>query len=326
MGSFGRFVKVTRLNAAFVFMAIVGGGAFYGGTAYGQRVDRMSAFEAVSIKPSPPASGPALIFGGPGSTDPERLTIRHYSVQNLIVKAYYLTHDIQISSLDKLPASESVPFPWIEVDPFDIVAKVPPGAAKEQLGPMLQNMLAERFDLKVHFEKKEMPIYNLVVAKAGVMSKGLVLTSTIPDPANSEPPKPFTLPAGGGAPFATDKNGFPIIPKGSIVTRAGLGGYVREIWQKETMEKLAAELSNRPATGRVVRDATGLKDEYDFSMYWTEEPISFKNGVRVLPAEPLGGPSLFEALEKQLGLKLVQSKGPVDFLVIDHIDRTPTEN
>jgi len=287
------------------------------------------AFEAVSIRPSPRTTGtisaPTLISGGPGSADPERLTISHFNVQSLIVRAYGV-RNFQISGLDKIPLTGVFEMPWIEVDPFDIVAKVPPGATKEQIPLMLQKMLAERFGLKVHFEKKDAPIYKLVVTKAGAMSKGLVVSSTIPDPADSEPPKPFTLPPGGAPLYTKDQNGFPIIPKGSIITRAG-GDHVREVWHKETMEKLAAELSDFRAIQRAVRDATGLKDEHDFTMYWTQENIVYKNGVRVPPpAEPVGGPSIFEALEKQLGLKLEPSKGPVDFLVIDHIDRTPSEN
>ncbi len=124
-----------------------------------------------------------MFAGGPGSTDPERLTISLYSVKQLIVRAYNLTNDVQFSGLDKIPQSEKIPVPWIQVDNFDIIAKVPPGATKEQVPLMLQNLLAERFGLKVHFEKKEMPIYNLVVAKAVAKSKespGLVLSSTVP--------------------------------------------------------------------------------------------------------------------------------------------------
>lgn len=292
-------------------------------------------FEAVSIRPSPPHYGPigapSLFSGGPGSSDPGRLTISHFSVENLIIRAYNLTRAVKFAGLDKIPLSDRVPYPWIEVENFDVVAKVPAGASPEDLGPMLQNMLAERLGLKVHFEKKEMPIYKLVVAKAGPKpQKGSVLvpSSTIPDPGESEPLKPFTLPpGGGGAPFQADQNGFPIIPKGSVVTGAGLGGRRRQLWHKETMGKLADFLSGLPTVGRVVRDATGLQDEYDFSLYWAQEEIVYTNGVRVPPpAEPIGGPSMFEALEKQLGLKLEPSRGPVDFLVIDHIDRTPSDN
>jgi uncharacterized protein (TIGR03435 family) len=285
------------------------------------------AFEAVSIRPSPPHYGPVgaptLISGGPGTADPERLTVSHFNVQSLIVRAYSV-RNFQISGLDKIPKSGVFEMPWIEVDPFDIVAKVPPGATKEQIPLMLQKMLVERFALRVHLEKKEAPIYKLVVAKAGVLSKRLVVSSTIP--TDTEPPKPFALPPGGGPLYTKDQNGFPIIPKGSIITRAG-GNHVREVWHNETMEKLAAELSDFRAIQRGVRDATGLKDEYDFTMYWTQETMTATNGIRdPPPAEPLGGPSIFEALEKQLGLRLEPSKGPVDFLVIDHIDRTPTEN
>jgi uncharacterized protein (TIGR03435 family) len=268
-----------------------------------------------------------LFSGGPGGKDPERLTITHYNVQSLIVRAYDL-QNFQISGLDKIPESDGIPLPWIQVDPFDIIAKVPPGATKEEFRLMLQSMLAERFGLKVHFEKRDVPTYNLVVAKSGVMSKssqGLILSSTVAD--DDAPRKPFTTAPGGGAPFASDKSGFPIIPKDSMMTGIFAGGRNRQLLHKETMEKLAAWLAGLQPIGRPVRDATGLKDEYDFSLYWTQEAVGGIVGQPPqLSSEPIGGPPIFEALEKQLGLKLEPSKGPVDFLVIDHIDRTPTEN
>jgi uncharacterized protein (TIGR03435 family) len=155
------------------------------------------AFEAVSIRTSPlntgPIGRPSVFAGGPGSTDLERLKVSIYkvsiyNVKQLIVRAYNLTNDIQFFGLDKIPQSDKIPVPWIQVDNFDIIAKVPLGATKEQVPLMLQNILSDRFGLKVHFEKKEMPIYNLVVAKAVAKSKespGPVLSSTVPDPALS---------------------------------------------------------------------------------------------------------------------------------------------
>ncbi len=266
--------------------------------------------------------------GGPGSSDPERLTLHQYTVQQLILWAYDLK-DFQLSGLDKIPPAEEIPIPWIQFDTFDITAKVPPGAAKRDVGLMLQHMLAERFGLKVHFEKKETQTYNLVIAKAGTKIKnalGLTVSSEVSDPNDDKPRKPFD-PSAPLPRIEKDKNGFPIIPKDTVVTGAGIEGRRRQIFHKETMESLVTWLSGVQSIGRPVMDATGLKDEYDFSLYWTQEELHWVDGVRVPPpADPIGGPSIFQALEQQVGLKLEQSKRQLDTLVVDHIDRTPNSN
>lgn len=90
---------------------------------------------------------------------------------------------------------------------------------------------------------------------------------------------------------------------------------------------MAAWLGGLPAIKRRVIDKTDLKGKFEFSVYWTQEDISWTNGIQNPPPnEPIGGPSVFEALEKQLGLKLEPSRSQIHVLVIDHIDRKPTEN
>lgn len=284
------------------------------------------AFEAVSIRPSPrvvsSVSPPSTFSGGPGSADPEWLTIRNWSVEPLILRAYNLPGDYQLSGLDRIPQAREVPLPWIEVDKFDITANIPAGASAEDVRRMLQSMLAERFSLKVHFERSEVASYDLVALKS---LHGLRPSVTADE---AEPPrKPFTLPP-AGAPFELDSNGFPIIPKDLAVTRISANhGRTREEWRRTTMKKLAAELASLGPIQRPVKDITGLEGEFDFTLYWTQENIGWTDGAQDRPpAEPLGGPSIFEALEKQLGLKLVPSRTRIDVLVIDHIGRTPTPN
>lgn len=248
--------------------------------------------------------------------------MRNWSVEPLIIRAYNLAGDFQLSGLDRIPRAREVPLPWIEVDKFDITAKIPAGASAEELRRMLQAMLAERFGLKFHFEHGEVASYDLIALKN---LHGLRQSVTADE---VEPPrKPFTLPP-AGTPFDLDSNGFPVIPKDLAVTRASANhGRTREIWHKATMETLARELAMLTSVQRPVKDMTGLKGEFDFTLYWTQEQIGWTDGVRDLPpAEPLGGPSIFEALEKQLGLKLVPSRTRIDVLVIDHIGRTPTPN
>jgi uncharacterized protein (TIGR03435 family) len=301
-----------------------------GGMLRGQPSNQQSAFEAVSIRPSPPLSHSQLsVFsGGPGSAEPGQLTIRNYSVRNLIRKAYGVAAAYEISGLDKIPLADEVPVPWIDFDNFDITAKVPLDVTQEDFRLMLRNMLADRFGLKVHFEWRAMPSYNLVVAKPGRLIKGtsgLTPASANPDHDEDLPKKPITEPA-LGPPFEIDKNGFPILPMDGMITGAG-NGHHRQNFRTATMEELAAWLGGLPAIKRPVIDETDLKGKFEFSLYWTQEDISWTNGIQNPPPnEPIGGPSVFEALEKQLGLKLEPSRSQIHVLVIDHIDRKPTEN
>jgi uncharacterized protein (TIGR03435 family) len=301
-----------------------------GGMLRGQPSNQQSAFEAVSIRPSPPLSHSQLsVFsGGPGSAEPEQLTIRNYSVRNLIRKAYGVAAAYEISGLDKIPLADEVPVPWIDFDNFDITAKVPLDVTQEDFRLMLRNMLADRFGLKVHFEWRAMPSYNLVVAKPGRLIKGtsgLTPASANPDHDEDRPKKPFTQPA-LGPPFEIDKNGFPILPMDGMITGAG-NGHHRQNFRTATMEELAAWLGGLPAIKRPVIDKTDLKGKFEFSLYWTQEDISWTNGIQNPPPnEPIGGPSVFEALEKQLGLRLEPSRSQIHVLVIEHIDRKPTEN
>ena len=94
------------------------------------------------------------------------------------------------------------------------------------------------------------------------------------------------------------------------------------------MEELASWLAGLPAIKRPVADRTNLKGEFEFSLYWTQEDVGWTDGSQDHPPanEPIGGPSIFEALEKQLGLKLQPSMSRISVLVIEHIDRKPSEN
>jgi uncharacterized protein (TIGR03435 family) len=90
----------------------------------------------------------------------------------------------------------------------------------------------------------------------------------------------------------------------------------------ETMEQLASNLGAQ--LGRPVTDATGLKGKYDFTLSWAVGSIG--GAAPASSAEPDNGPTLLQAIQSQLGLKLEQKKIPVDFLVVDHIEKVPTEN
>jgi uncharacterized protein (TIGR03435 family) len=195
---------------------------------------------------------------------------------------------------------------WIASAKFDIVAKEGDetiaklrGLTVEQqmavIRPMVQALLADRFKLKVHHEMKELPVYALVVANGGMKmrtSEDGVVFSSNPEEARG--------------------HSFAMRGRGQLQ-----GGGA-------TTEELSSMLSIQPeVTGRMVVNKTGLTGKYDFMLKWTPDTgSSIANGST---AADSSGPSLFTAIQEQLGLKLEAQKSPVDVIVIDSIER-PSPN
>jgi len=182
---------------------------------------------------------------------------------------------------------------WVKSEVFDIQAKVagPDVAAfkalpYDQRQAMFQQILAERFNLAAHRDTRELPVYALSVARSGAKLK-------------ESPPDP-SLPAGA-------KSG----------GRTGMSSG-RIVAQRTTLSELAAMLGVQ--LGRNVIDRTGLNAAYDFTLQWTPNSVASAGPV---PTD--APPSIFTAVQEQLGLKLESAKAPVPVLVIDHIDK-PEEN
>lgn len=136
--------------------------------ASGQPEPQRNEFEVASVKPSPPPVGGMLMVrmsGGPGRPDPTLFTCENCSLSNLITIAYGIQH-YQLSGVD-----------WLQASMFDVNAKVPKGATQDQFKLMLQSLLADRFKLAVHHESKDLPVYELVVAKGGRSSRSRWRTS-----------------------------------------------------------------------------------------------------------------------------------------------------
>ncbi len=252
-------------------------------------------FEVASIKPSDSSSPFMSIRDTPGG----RYTANGISVKLLIQNAYNV-HDFQISGGPN----------WINSAKYDIVAKADESsdenqakftenqrnAFRERQRLRLQSLLEDRFQLTFHSSTKELPIYALVVAKDG----------------------PKIQKAKDGQ----DKN------KGSMMMRPG-----QLTARGLSMFYLAANLSNQ--VGRVAIDKTGLSGLYDFTLQWTPDrsqmgsfgggPGPGPEGSRMPPPPDPDGPSIFTAVQEQLGLKLEPQKGPVEILVIDHVEK-PSEN
>jgi uncharacterized protein (TIGR03435 family) len=196
---------------------------------------------------------------------------------------------------------------WIFDTRFNVSAKIPPGTTKAQFHLMMQNLLAERFKLKFHYEKKEMQVFELVVAKNGPRMKESAGPLPPPDP-DARPPAPD--------PSNKDANGFPILPPGRAPTGMFTSSGVTVRYADESMTDFAGRLAGR--LRKPVTDTTGLKAKYDFTLQWVPEHRS--------PTSEDSGPTLLQALQEQLGLKLESKKGLIDIFVVDHVEKMPTEN
>jgi uncharacterized protein (TIGR03435 family) len=283
-----------------------------GGAAFAEQ-ETSPTFEVASVKPAPPLEpGKGMrvgCSGGPGSSDPGMLHCVNYSMSNLLVYAYSIK-SYQLTG----PG-------WMDSERYEIVAKVPAGVTKEQVRLMMRSLLAERFHLVIHHEQKEMPIYDLTVAKGGSKLKEWVEPPPLAAAADNKPAAaPDSFPK-----FAMGKDGFPDLPRGSGAAMIMMNGKARRQGQ-ETMADFASWLSAQ--AGRHVSDATGLKAKYDISIYWAEDSgrAAPPNADGTASAPEDSGPTLFGALQEQLGLKLESKKGMVDTIVVDRVERVPTEN
>jgi uncharacterized protein (TIGR03435 family) len=276
------------------------------GIALGQPAAKFE-FEAATVKPfNPDNYDPArgMFSGGPGTSDPGLLR-SSLPLRSLMMIAYQV-HSDQIAG----PG-------WIEDTRFDVRAKVPAGATWPQVRIMLRNLIVERFAVQLHHEMREFPAYDMTVAKGGPKLKETEYPNASPRaPANIE--------------FALDKNGFPIIPKDlavearlSWIKKDAIYSTFRAFSSARLADEVAGALPDllpresreglEDVPARVI-DKTGLTGKYDFTLEYQSESVEAT------------GPSIFKALENQLGLHLEKIKLPLDVIVIDHIEKTPQDN
>lgn len=283
----------------FVTKAVFAG--FLAAAAGWAQVPTRAEFEVASIKAAEPFDGRTISMfckGGPGSSDPGLFRCENWSLANLIRWAYPLGPKAEVSVPD-----------WAESTLFNVDARVPAGTNREQFQQMLQNLLADRFKLTVHHETQPSTEYRLIVAKGGPRFKA---AGPPPPPADTDaapaPPKPFQVDAEGYPKFEPGKGGM-----------AAANGKARLSDPRMTMAGLSSQLGAYLHTH--VNDATGLTGEYAIDLYWVMD-MGPSAG-----SEEMSGPTLVEAVQKQLGLRLEKTaNGTKDVLVIDHAEKTPSEN
>jgi uncharacterized protein (TIGR03435 family) len=266
-------------------------------------------FEVASVKPSAPGWERGGVYfgpprGGPGTPDPVQITWTYARFRGLLMTAYGLK-TYQITG----PA-------WLDTERYDIVAKVPPGATKQQVNVMWQNLLAERFGLRVHHEPKEFQVEELVIARGG--SK---LKDTAWDPATPLPPGP-----------PQRKDGELLSPGAVVTIFPGPNAKAHMAAKAQPLSKLADMLGND--LRRPVLDKTGLTGLYDFNLDYRIDLSGFPlppGAPAPSPDAPTAGasdpgPDFAAAVQQQLGLRLVAGRANLDVLVIDKAERVPSEN
>jgi uncharacterized protein (TIGR03435 family) len=273
------------------------------------------AFEVASIKVSEPAPmGRMMIRMG---VDAEMLRYNGVPLRE-IIRIAYRVKDFQIEGPD-----------WLESARYDIVAKLPEGATEEQVPEMLQALLAERFQLQLHKERKEHGVLVLVPGKDGAKLKPAEVQAAAPGAAGPGGPP---APGRGGPAMGRGMMRMMMSPQGMVVTAPST-----------TLSNLAEILSR--FTERPILDETGIQGEYAFEFtFQPESTRMMPGGLRgpVPPGGPGAGPgpvggtgpgggaaepaaSIYDAVQRY-GLKLEARKAPMEILVIDSIAKTPTEN
>ena len=187
---------------------------------------------------------------------------------------------------------------------WDIIANIPEGATKEQFKIMLGNLLRDRFNLRFHMESKNRPVYALRVAKNGPKFKETAHVADDAVPAKTGP---------------ADASGFPVLSpnfKGSVGLPGPDGMFL--VGQDVSLTEVAGWFETK--AGRPIVDETGLTGGYDIKVHF--EWMSRGPAA----AAPSSAPSVFTAVEEQLGLKLEPATRAFPQFIVDSIDREPTEN
>lgn len=263
------------------------------------------SFEVATVKPNASGENRIAIMGQPGG----RFLATNIPLTMLMGSAYRV-RDFQIIGGPN----------WIRTDRWNIEAKAEEGSIPPPVTPpdpttispislMLQSLIEDRFQLKMHRETRELPVYELVVAKGGPKLKLSEDQSPIRPPERGAPPPP--IPQRGGP-----------MPRGS--TRMGRGNLESSGVPLATFVTALSQQLGRP-----VIDKTALQGLYDIKLEWTPElgqgPISPGGPEPPPPPPDAAGPSIFTAVEEQLGLRLESTKGPVEVLVVDSVEK-PAEN
>ncbi len=267
-------------------------------------------FEVASVRQNKSDDKPYSNF--PLNPGPQFSPSRGHLVATNMLLLQYIVFAYKMTSFQIQSIRSQLP-DWARSDHFDIEARVEGEPTKDQMRLMMRSLLEDRFKLTVHHESRLVPIFGLVLAKPGEIGARLVRHPE-DDPTCSKAPLPQSIP--GGYPAAC---GAGASMPASVPGLTAIGG------RKVTMEMFAVGLTNLyNNVDRPVIDQTGLSGTFDYTLEWMPEP----DGPMLPDAKSqpdVGGPTFAEALRKQLGLKLLPEKAPIDVIVLDRVEH-PSAN
>jgi uncharacterized protein (TIGR03435 family) len=325
--------------------------AFAAGRLVGQEPIARPAFEVAVIKPAGPFSLDKMFAGQVhmGSIKGSEATFQFVSLTDLLTYAYHVKL-YQISG----PT-------WLRDGRWDIVAKLPEGASQNQVPEMMQSLLVERFKLAAHRESRESPAYELIVDKGGPKLKASPpddnSAANKTDPPSGAPALSLGGFPGGAGNMRFNNDGRGLItggPNGTTRVSPAPTGGMRFEMSEMTMPAFAEMLT--PFVDRPVIDGTALKGAFQVTLDIPFEAMfrviqnqgggaALQSGFAGFPGGGFGGlpggppgagnpvgatsdpapSSIFQALQ-QLGLRLQSRKAPVDTIVIDHLEKNPSDN
>jgi len=225
----------------------------------------------------------------------------NFSARNLLLLQYILFAYKPANSYQLATLRATLP-DWVRSAHFDIEARAPGNPTKEEFRLMMQSLLESRFHIAVHREMREVPVFSLVLVKPGKIGPQLHPHSA-DDPDCSKTPPPEAAP---GA--------YPAVCGEAASVVSATPGDMALAGRNVAIARIVVGLTNSSNNiERPILDATNLTGTYDFKLEWTPEP----DGPHTTDTL---GPSFIEALHDQLGMKLVSAKGPVEVLLLDHID------
>jgi len=277
------------------------------------------AFGAASVTPNTTASSPYALSSnfplGPGDVyapNGGQFRARNFPLVAYINFAYKITDNQEQFLLPQLPN-------WVTTTRFDIQATAQGNPTKDQMRMMMQSLLADRFKLVIHYETRQVPVFELLVNQPGTLGP---LLQRHPD--DSPCPTTFWSPSPTDPPQTIDSR-FPAPCGGLMGMTPSAPGRFRAGARNVPMELIASSMTGG-ASGldRPVLDRTGLTGRYDFAIEFTphyDDPSAQAVKLRLDPT----GPTFVEALKEQLGLKLEPQMGSFDVLVVDYVEE-PSAN
>jgi bla regulator protein blaR1 len=281
------------MNTPALLLAAVAAASVGASAQQADRGGKLLAFDAASVKPNKSGDWRKSLGPAPGG----RFLATNNTLRDLIPFAYGIP---QVTAAFRIVGGPK----WIDEDRFDVTATVDGTWTPQQMSEMLRTLLVDRFKLAAHHETRDLPIYTLVAASGGARLRRSEIDQAACEARRAaiqrrEPVPP--IPAGA--------------PPVCGIGRSNPGTITAVGW---SMDALTSALS--PFVSRVVLDRSGLSGLFDFELKWTPDTIP----QQPPDAPPLNidpnGPSIFTALQEQLGLRLESARGPVDVVVIDRVE------